>query len=151
MYPNLYLRLYHRFPLHAFRWRTCLRHFPPCRHPWLFAAGFGLLDRLVLAYACHVVATVERTRWARFLAHTRAAALPSNGSSSAVHRPNVGLGWMVRSYSKDGSSDCGTLRIVVPCHPVVRTISLIVLPLTKCSRRIRAIVSTISIPTPASN
>jgi hypothetical protein len=36
----------------------------------------------------------------------------------------------------------------VPGHPRSRAISLIVLPLTKCSRRIRATVSTTNIPRP---
>jgi hypothetical protein len=36
--------------------------------------------------------------------------------------------------------------LTVPRHLQVPAISLIVLPLMKCSRRIRAIVSTISIP-----
>src|SRR5215471_1634982 len=53
---------------------------------------------------------------------------------------------MVRSYSNDVSPDRRTLRTVLRDTPTSRAISLIVLPLTKCSHRIRAIVSTTSIP-----
>jgi hypothetical protein len=75
------------------------------------------------------------------------AALLSNSSlRSEVHRPSFGRGWIVRSYSNDVSPDRKTLRIVFREIPRSLAISLIVLPLTKCSRRIRAIVSTTSIP-----
>src|SRR5438105_11253014 len=70
----------------------------------------------------------------------------SSSSRSAVHRPNFGRGWTSRSYSKDVSPDRRTLRTVLRDTLRSRAISLIVLPLIKCSRRIRAIVSTTSIP-----
>src|SRR6202050_850413 len=53
---------------------------------------------------------------------------------------------MSRSYSKDVSPDRSTLRTVFRDTFRSREISLIVLPLKKCSRRIRPIVSTVSIP-----
>jgi hypothetical protein len=69
-------------------------------------------------------------------------ALPSNSTSrSEVHRASFGRGWTVRSYSKDVSPDRKTRRTVFLDTPTSLAISLIVLPLTKCSRRIRAIVS----------
>src|SRR5712675_2428089 len=59
---------------------------------------------------------------------------------------------MSRSYSNDVSPDRSTLRTVFRDTLRSRAISLIVLPLRKCSRRIRPIVSTVSIPSPpASN
>ena len=42
--------------------------------------------------------------------------LPSNSSSSAVHRPSFGLGWTSRSYSNDVSPDRKILWIRVPGH-----------------------------------
>src|SRR6516164_3969418 len=65
-------------------------------------------------------------------------------SARAAGRPRAGA--LVRSYSNDVSPDRRTLRTVLRDTPRSRAISLIVLPLTKCSRRIRAIVSTTSIP-----
>ena len=80
------------------------------------------------------------------------ALLLSRFSSSAVHRPSFGRGWTFRSYSNDVSPDRRTLRTVFRDTRRSRAISLIVLPLRKCSRRIRPIVSTVSIPPPpASN
>src|SRR4051812_26546772 len=74
-------------------------------------------------------------------------ALPSNrSSSSAVHRPSFGRGCTSRSYSAEVSPDRSTLRTVFRDTLRSRAISLIVLPLRKCSRRIRPIVSTVSIP-----
>src|SRR5271169_3187136 len=55
---------------------------------------------------------------------------------------------MSRSYSKDVAPDRSTLRTVFRDTFRSRAISLIVLPLIKCSRRIRPIVSTVSIPSP---
>src|SRR5713226_4409102 len=55
---------------------------------------------------------------------------------------------MSRSYSKDVAPDRSTLRTVFRDTFRSRAISLIVLPLMKCSRRIRPIVSTVSIPPP---
>src|SRR6266480_2144530 len=55
---------------------------------------------------------------------------------------------MSRSYSNDVSPDRSTLRTVFRDTLRSRAISLIVLPLMKCSRRIRPIVSTVSIPPP---
>src|SRR3954454_23614466 len=80
-------------------------------------------------------------------------ALPSNrSSSSAVHRPSFGRGCTSRSYSAEVAPDRRTLRTVFRDTLRSRAISLIVLPLRKCSRRIRPIVSTVSIPPPpASN
>jgi hypothetical protein len=49
-------------------------------------------------------------------------------------------------YSNEVSPDLSTFRTVFRDTFRSRAISLIVLPLMKCSRRIRAIVSTISIP-----
>ena len=74
------------------------------------------------------------------------AVLASNSSSSAVHRPSFGLGWTSRSYSNEVAPDRRTLRTVFRDTFRSRAISLIVLPLMKCSRRIRATVSTTSIP-----
>src|ERR1700688_2146036 len=53
---------------------------------------------------------------------------------------------MSRSYWKDVAPDRSTLRTVFRDTFRSRAISLIVLPLMKCSRRIRPIVSTVSIP-----
>src|SRR6266446_10727447 len=73
-------------------------------------------------------------------------------SSSAVHRPSFGRGCTSRSYSAEVAPDRRTLRTVFRDTLRSRAISLIVLPLRKCSRRIRPIVSTVSIPPPpASN
>src|SRR6201981_2891556 len=55
---------------------------------------------------------------------------------------------MSRSYSKDVAPDRRTLRTVFRDTLRSRAISLIVLPLMKCSRRIRPIVSIVSIPPP---
>src|SRR6266852_2633108 len=55
---------------------------------------------------------------------------------------------MSRSYSKDVAPDRSTLRTVFRDTFRSRAIYLIVLPLMKCSRRIRPIVSTVSIPPP---
>ena len=62
------------------------------------------------------------------------------------HLPSFGRGWTTRSYSNEVSPDLSTFRTVFRDTFRSRAISLIVLPLMKCSRRIRAIVSTISIP-----
>src|SRR5207302_5974421 len=51
-----------------------------------------------------------------------------------------------RSYSNEVTPDRRTLRTVFRDTLRSRAISLIVLPLRKCSRRIRPIVSTVSIP-----
>src|ERR1700737_5452820 len=69
-----------------------------------------------------------------------------NPSSSAAHRPSFGRGCTTRSYSNEVSPDLSTFRTVFRDTFRSRAISLIVLPLMKCSRLIRAIVSTISIP-----
>src|SRR5690606_23286877 len=66
--------------------------------------------------------------------------------SSGAQRPSLGRGWIERSYSNEVSPDLSTFRTVFRDTFRSRAISLIVLPLMKCSRRIRAIVSTISIP-----
>src|ERR1700752_1294702 len=59
---------------------------------------------------------------------------------------------MFRSYSNAVFPDRSTLRTVLRDTFRSRAISLIVLPLRKCSRRTRPIVSTVSIPPPpASN
>src|SRR2546423_10383894 len=52
---------------------------------------------------------------------------------------------MFRSYSNDVIPERSTLRTVFRDTFRSRAISLIVLPLRKCSRRIRPIVSTVSI------
>src|SRR5712671_5176203 len=76
----------------------------------------------------------------------------SSSSRSVVHRPSFGNGWTSRSYARDVSPDRSILRTVFRDTRRSRAIRLIVLPLTKCSRRIRPIVSTVSIPPPpASN
>src|SRR6266852_4334424 len=76
----------------------------------------------------------------------------SSSSRSVVHRPSFGSGWTSRSYARDVSPDRSILRTVFRDTRRSRAICLIVLPLTKCSRRIRPIVSTVSIPPPpASN
>src|SRR6202012_1017746 len=69
----------------------------------------------------------------------------SSPSSSTAHRPSFGRGCTCRSYSKEVSPDLRTLRTVFRDTFRSRAISLIVLPLMKCSRRIRALVSTTSI------
>src|SRR5439155_25162455 len=69
-----------------------------------------------------------------------------NSSSSLVHRPSFGRGWTSRSYANHVSPDRNTLRTVFRDTLRSRAIRLIVLPLRKCSRRIRPIVSTVSIP-----
>src|SRR5258708_2613261 len=76
----------------------------------------------------------------------------SSSSRSVVHRPSFGSGWTSRSYARDVSPDRSILRTVFRDTRRSRASCLIVLPLTKCSRRIRPIVSTVSIPPPpASN
>jgi hypothetical protein len=60
-----------------------------------------------------------------------------------AHRPSFGTN---RSYSNEVSPDLSTFRTVFRDIFRSRAISLIVLPLMKCSRRIRAIVSTTNIP-----
>src|SRR5438874_11211427 len=70
----------------------------------------------------------------------------SSASSSAIHRPSFGLGWTSRSYANDVAPDRTTLRTVFRDTRRSRAISLIALPLRKYSRRIRPIVSTVSIP-----
>src|SRR4029453_13206341 len=75
-----------------------------------------------------------------------AAFAVSNPSSSEAHRPSFGRGCTDRSYSNEVSPDLSTFRTVFRDTFRSRAISLIVLPLMKCSRRIRAIVSTTSIP-----
>src|ERR1700752_3171893 len=80
---------------------------------------------------------------------TALAAFPvSSSSRSVVHRPSFGRGWTSRSYAKDVSPDRSTLRTVFRDTVRSRAISLIVLPFRKYSRRIRPIVSTVSIPPP---
>ena len=75
-----------------------------------------------------------------------AAFAASKPSSSTAHRPSFDRGCTCRSYSKEVSPDLSTFRTVFRETFRSRAISLIVLPLMKCSRRIRAIVSTTSIP-----
>jgi hypothetical protein len=67
-------------------------------------------------------------------------------SRAACHGPILGRGWRSRSYSKAVAPERTTLRTVFRDTCRSRTISLIVLPCTKNSRRIRAIVSTHFIP-----
>src|SRR5207237_10006609 len=57
-----------------------------------------------------------------------------------------GRGWTSRSYANDVAPDRTTLRTVFRDTRRSRAISLIALPLRKYSRRIRPIVSTVSIP-----
>lgn len=68
--------------------------------------------------------------------------------SVKFYRPpsSFGRGWTTRSYSNEVAPDLSTFRTVFRDTFRSRAIYLIVLPLMKCSRRIRAIVSTISIP-----
>ena len=97
--------------------------------------------------------------------HSRArAALRRSGSTSAARERawlrslpatrrvlwpiahSFGRGWTNRSYSNEVSPDLSTFRTMFRHTFRSRASSLIVSPLMKCSRRIRAIVSTISIP-----
>jgi hypothetical protein len=66
----------------------------------------------------------------------------SNPSNFAAHTPSIGRAWTNRSYSNDVSPDLSTFRTVF--HDTGGLLDR--LALIKCSRRIRAIVSTISIP-----
>src|SRR5260221_9898706 len=59
---------------------------------------------------------------------------------TTLFRSRFGRGWTSRSYSNEVSPDRSTLRTVFRDTFRSRAISLIVLPLMKCSRRIRAIV-----------
>src|SRR5271165_4627494 len=70
----------------------------------------------------------------------------SNRSSASVHGPSFGRGWTSRSYENAVSPDRRIRRTVLRDRCRVREISLIDFPLPRCSRRIRPIVSTISIP-----
>ena len=80
-------------------------------------------------------------------AHLQEAAILREQSIEFVRpSPSFRLGWTSRSYSKAVSPDRSTLRTVFRATLRSRAISLIVLPLRKCSRRIRPIVSTVSIP-----
>src|SRR5262249_5785751 len=65
---------------------------------------------------------------------------------AAADRRSFGRGWTFRSYLNDVAPDRSILRTVFRDTFRSRAISLIVLPLRKCSRRIRPIVSTVSIP-----
>src|SRR5205085_7251176 len=67
-------------------------------------------------------------------------------SRSPSHAPSFGRGCTARAYSKDVAPDRRTLRTVFRDTFSSRTISLIGLPLTRCSRLIRPIVSTTNIP-----
>src|SRR5437016_10345260 len=67
-------------------------------------------------------------------------------SRSPCHVPSFGRGCTARVYSKNVAPDRRTLRTVFRDTFSSRMISLIGLPLTKCSRLIRPIVSTTSIP-----
>src|SRR5208282_2698058 len=67
-------------------------------------------------------------------------------SSASVHGPSFGRGWTSRSYENAVSPDRRIRRTVLRDRCRVREISLIDFPLPRCSRRIRPIVSTISIP-----
>src|SRR3984893_14266680 len=67
-------------------------------------------------------------------------------SRSPCHAPSFGHGCTARVYSKDIAPDRKTLRTVFRDTFSSRMISLIGLPLTKCSRLIRPIVSKTSIP-----
>src|SRR5271165_2615388 len=83
------------------------------------------------------------------VSRSRAGALAfasSNRSSSSVHGPSFGRGWTSRSYENAVSPDRRIRRTVLRDRCRVREISLIDFPLHRCSRRIRPIVSTISIP-----
>ena len=60
--------------------------------------------------------------------------------------PSFGRGWTSRSYENAVSPDRRIRRTVLRDRCRVRAISLIDFPLPRCSRRIRPIVSTISIP-----
>src|SRR5215211_7536708 len=67
-------------------------------------------------------------------------------SRSPCQAPSFGRGCTARAYSKDVAPDRRTFRTVFRDTFSSRTISLIGLPLTRCSRLIRPIVSTTSIP-----
>ena len=60
--------------------------------------------------------------------------------------PSFGRGWTSRSYENAVSPDRRIRRTVLRERCRVRAISLIDFPLPRCSRRIRPIVSTTSIP-----
>src|SRR3981189_3352385 len=93
----------------------------------------------------HLVAPVELIGFARRKAQRdvcRRRRLPA----LLAPPPGVARGWTARSYSSEVSPDLSTFRTVFRDTLRSRAISLIVLPLMKCSRLIRAIVSTISIP-----
>src|SRR5690348_15955337 len=77
-----------------------------------------------------------------------ASLVASIRSRSARQGPSFGSGWTSREYSKQVAPERSTLRTVLRDTFSSRTISLIDFPLTKCSRRIRPIVSTTSIPPP---
>ena len=66
-----------------------------------------------------------------------AAFAARNPSSSDAQPPSFGRGCTGRSYLKDVSPDRSTFRTVFRDTFRSRAISLIVLPLMKCSRRIR--------------
>src|SRR5271157_2827108 len=86
--------------------------------------------------------SVSRSRVAAF------AFAASSRSSASVHGPSFGRGWTSRSYENAVSPDRRIRRTVLRDRCRVRAISLIDFPLPRCSRRIRPIVSTISIPPP---
>jgi hypothetical protein len=67
-------------------------------------------------------------------------------SRSSGHGPTFGRGCTWRPYSKAVAPERSTLRTVFRDTFSSRTISLIDLPLIKCSRLIRPIVSTTCIP-----
>ena len=67
-------------------------------------------------------------------------------STSSVHAPSFGRGWTSRSYENAVSPDRRIRRTVLRDRRRFRAISRIDFPLSRCSRRIRPIVSTISIP-----
>src|SRR5215813_619841 len=67
-------------------------------------------------------------------------------SRASPQPPSFGRGCTARAYSKIVAPERRTLRTVFRDTFSSRTICLIDLPLTKCSRLIRPIVSTTSIP-----
>ena len=118
------------------------------RRPALDAPLLGVApDRVVAALVAEPAQLLEDPDQRQPLARR----LPPRSSNSSRSRspcqaPSFGRGCTARSYSNDVAPDRRTFRTVFRDTFSSRTISLIDLPLTRCSRLIRPIVSTTSIP-----
>ena len=97
-------------------------------------AGSGETERVAGSVQNHV----NRGLTARPASSTPAKLRSKFKGEPMPHRPSFGRGCTNRSYSKEVSPGLSTFRSVFRDTFSSRAISLIVLPLMKCSRRIRS-------------